>query len=232
VNHDPAMIAAFVDGELDLVSAKRFEKAMADNVGLAKAVEAERALRMKLSAHFDPVAEEPVPDRLARLLSTNVSRLEEHRAAKTARWYKPSAMQWGAMAAALMVGLAIGGTMLNRDSGYVRDSGGQIVASGALAEALDLQLASTQGAKMEIRIGTSFTSKDGGYCRTFESATLDGIACSEGRGWQLRHTLSGDGASEYRQASAGILAEAAAAMMAGEPLDAAAEKAAAAKGWR
>ena len=229
---DRATVAAYVDGELDLVSAKRMEKAMADDAGLAKAVEAERTLRARLSAHFDPVAEEPVPDRLVGLLSGNVSNLNEQRVKKTARWYRPSVMQSGAMAASLVVGLLIGGTALNRDAGYVRDDGNALVASGKLADALQTQLASTQGTNPEVRIGTSYAAKDGGYCRTFESTSLDGIACRSGNEWQLKQTLSGNGVSAYRQASAGALAEAAAAMMAGEPMDAAAEKAAADKGWR
>jgi anti-sigma factor RsiW len=229
---DRAAIAAYVDGELDLVSAKRMEKAIADDAGLAKAVEAERALRTRLSAHFNPVAEEPVPDRLAGLLSGNVSNLDEQRLKKTARWYRPSVMQWGAMAASLVVGLMIGGTAHNRDAGYVRDDGGALVASGKLADALQTQLASTQGTNPEVRIGTSFAAKDGGYCRTFESASLNGIACRAGKDWQLKQTLSGNGTSAYRQASAGALAEAAAAIMAGDAMDAAAEKAAAEKGWR
>lgn len=234
MTYDPATIAAYVDGELELIAAKRIEKDMADDAGLANAVQAERDLRAKLSAHFDPVVAEPVPDRLAALLAGNVSNLEEQRAAKAARWFQPSAMQWGAMAASLVVGLIIGGTVLNRDagSGYVRDDGGALVASGELADALQTQLASTQGANPEVRIGTSFAAKDGGYCRTFESASLDGIACGAGKDWQLKQTLSGNGASAYRQASAGALAEAAVAMMASEPMDAAAEKAAADNGWR
>lgn len=229
---DRASIAAYVDGELDLVRAKRLEKAMADDASLAKAVEAERTLRARLSAHFDPVAEEPVPDRLAALLSDNVSLLDEQVSKKKARWYRPSVMQWGAMAASLVVGLMIGGTALNRDAGYVRDDGGVLVASGELADALQTQLASTQGTDPKVRIGTSFAAKDSGYCRTFESASLNGIACRAGKDWQLKQTLSGNGTSAYRQASAGALAEAAAAMMAGEPMDAAAEKAAAEKGWK
>ena len=232
MNFDRASIAAYVDGELDLLRAKRLEKAMADDASLAKAVEAERTLRARLSAHFDPVAEEPVPDRLAALLSDNVSLLDEQVSKKTARWYRPSVMQWGAMAASLVVGLMIGGTALNRDGGYVRDDGGVLVASGKLADALQTQLASTQGTDPKVRIGTSFAAKDSGYCRTFESASLDGIACRAGKYWQLKQTLSGNGTSAYRQASAGARAEAAAAMMAGEPMDAAAEKAAAEKGWK
>lgn len=232
MNFDRDTIAAYVDGELDLVSVRRLETAMESDADLAQAVSQERALRSRLSAHFDPVAVEPVPERLAALLSGNVSSLEVHRAAKIARWYQPSVMQWGAMAASLVVGLMIGGTALDRDVGYVRDKGGALVASGNLADALSTQLASTQGSNPEIRIGTSFAAKDGGYCRTFESASLDGIACNAGKEWQLRQTLSGDAWSEYRQASAGALAEAAAAMMAGEAMDAAAEKAAAQTGWR
>ena len=229
---DRASIAAYVDGELDLVRAKRFEKAMAEDAGLAKEVDTERALRARLSAHFDPVAEDPVPDRLAALLSGRVSLLDEQRSKNAARWYRPSVMQWGAVAASLVVGLIIGGTALNRDAGYVRDDGGVLVASGELADALQTQLASTQGTNPKVRIGTSFAAKDSGYCRTFESASLDGIACRAGKVWQLKQTLSGNGASAYRQASAGALAEAAAAMMAGEAMDAAAEKAAAEKGWK
>lgn len=232
MSHDRATIAAYVDGELDLVSAKRIEKAMAQDAELAGAIEAERALRTKLSAHFDPVAAEPVPERFAALLSGNVANIAEHRAAKTARWYRSSVVQWGALAASLVVGVMIGGTALNRDGGYVRDAGGQIVASGALAEALDSQLASTQAPSEKVHIGTSFAASGGGYCRTFESAALDGIACKKAGDWQLRQTFSGNGNSDYRQASAGELAESAAAMMASEPLDAAAEKAAAESGWK
>lgn len=232
MSYDRATIAAYVDGELDLVSAKRLEKAMDYDAVLANAVEAERVLRARLSAHFDPVVAEAVPDRMVALLSGNVSHLEERRAARTAQRNWPTAVQWGAMAASLVVGLMIGGTALNRDTGYVRDVGGAMVASGKLAEALDTQLATTQGTNPEVRIGTSFAVKDGGFCRTFESLSLDGIACAVDGEWKLRQTLSGDGGSEYRQASAGALAEAAAALMAGDPLDAEAEKAAAARGWK
>ena len=230
---DRATIAAYVDDELDLVTAKRIEKAMLDDRGLASLVAQERALRAKLAGHYAPVLDEALPDRLTALLSGNVDdSLNERRTVKTARWFQPAVMQWGAMAASLIVGLMIGGAALNRDTGYVRGDGGQLLASGALANALQTQLASAQGAKAEIRIGTSFAAKDGGYCRTFASTALDGIACNEGNNWKLRQTLSGKGSSEYRQASAGALAEAAAAMMAGDPLDEAGEKAAAAKGWK
>lgn len=230
---DRATIAAYVDGELDLLTAKRIEVAMAEDEGLADAVARERALRAKLSAHFDAVLDEPVPDSLAALLqpaaNVDTSFADRLQAKETAR-KQPIWVQWGSMAAALALGLVVGGFAL----GGGRDGiagGGDMVASGALASALDSQLASTQGTDAKIRIGTSFAAKDGSYCRTFESASLDGIACKGGGAWQLRQTIGGQSGSEYRQASSGALAEAAAAMMAGDPFDATQEKAARDKGW-
>lgn len=232
MTYDRSTIAAYVDGELNLVAAKRIENAVGGDPELAKAIEQERALRARLARHFDPVLDERVPDRLAALLSSNVESLHDRQSAGTARWLRPSTMQWATMAASLVVGVMIGSTALNRDTGYVRDQGGQIVASGELADALNTQLASAQGSKPVIRIGTSFAAKNGGYCRTFESAALDGIACKDGSDWKLRQTLSAETASEYRQASSGALAQAAAAMMSDAPLDAAGEAAALKKGWR
>ena len=69
---DRATIAAYVDGELDLIAAKRIEKAMADDAGLLQAVEQQRLLRSKLAGHYAPVLDETLPDRLAALLTSNV----------------------------------------------------------------------------------------------------------------------------------------------------------------
>ena len=228
---DRTTIAAYVDGELDLVTARRVEKALADDAGLTQAVEQERALRSKLAGHYAPALDEALPDRLTALLTSNVDDSLASCRGGRAEVRRPAFAQWGAMAASLALGLMIGGYALNRDTGYVSDSGGQMVASGALSDALDTQLASTQLADAKIRIGTSFVSQTG-YCRTFESSALDGIACNSGGDWQLRQTVSGEKAAQYRQASAGALAEAAAAMMAGEPLDAEQERAARSKNWK
>ena len=228
---DRATIAAYVDGELDLIAAKRIEKAMADDAGLLQAVEQQRLLRSKLAGHYAPVLDETLPDRLAALLTSNVDdSLTRRREAVEVR--RPAIAQWSAMAASLALGLMIGGYVFDRDAGYVSDNGGNMVASGALSDALDTQLAATQAPAATIRIGTSFANQSGSYCRTFESAVLDGIACNSGGDWQLRQTVSGEKATQYRQASAGALAEAAAAMIVGEPLDAIQEKAAKDRGWK
>jgi hypothetical protein len=43
---------------------------MESDAELAQMVDDEAALRAKLSAHFSPVLDEPVPDRLTALLAT------------------------------------------------------------------------------------------------------------------------------------------------------------------
>ena len=228
---DRATIAAYVDGELDLIAAKRIEKAMADDEGLLQAVDQERALRSKLVSHYAPVLDEALPDRLTALLTSNVDDSLTRRR-ETGEVRRPAIAQWSAMAASLALGLMIGGYAFDRDAGYVSDNGGNMVASGALSDALDTQLAATQAPASTIRIGTSFADQSGSYCRTFESTVVDGIACNSGGDWQLRQTVSGEKATQYRQASAGALAEAAAAMIVGEPFDAEQEKAAKDNGWQ
>ena len=229
---DRATIAAYVDGELDLIAAKRIEKAMADDAGLLKAIEQERLLRSKLVGHYAQVLDEALPDRLTALLTSNIDDSLTSRRKSGGDARRPAIAQWSAMAASLALGLMIGGYAFDRDAGYVSDKGGNMVASGALSDALDTQLAATQTPASTIRIGTSFADQSGSYCRTFESTVVDGIACNSGGDWQLRQTVSGEKATQYRQASAGALAEAAAAMIVGEPFDAEQEKAAKDNGWQ
>lgn len=232
MTYDRSTLAAYVDGELNLVAAKRMEKAISSDPELAQAIAQERALRTRLARHFDPALDEKVPDALSALLSGKIEGLPTRLAAPTPKSFRPSWPQWAAMAASLVIGVMIGGTAFNQDTGYVRDQQGQIIASGDLANALDTQLASTQSRNAAVRIGASFAANEGGFCRTFESAALDGIACTDGADWKLQHMMAGNKSAQYRQASAGTLAEVAAAMMAGEPLDTAGEAAAKKRGWR
>jgi hypothetical protein len=113
---------------------------------------------------------------------------------------------------------------------------GQIVAQGALARALDGQLAADQGA---IRIGISFKTADGRYCRTFQSAPdrLAGLACRGDGRWIVRTVTASAPTAEaaYRTAGDETPPEVLAAVdqaLAGEPLDAKAERAARDHGWR
>lgn len=227
---DPEMLMAYADGELSPLEAKRVERAIATDPALAEEVARHRALRARLSGHFAPVTEEPVPDRLAALLRSN-SNVVALPVRKPARRI-PGWTRWGgAVAASLVLGLFIGQGL--QPQGVVRTKGGQLYAAGTLAGALDTQLASNRGA---VGVPISFRDAKGSYCRVFTSSATDGIACRDSQGWALRQTKAGSSAAKTDYAQAGsadpALMAAAQEMMAGDPLDAAAEAKAKASGWK
>ena len=112
---------------------------------------------------------------------------------------------------------------------------GALVASASLEDALYTRLASAP-AEDGPRIGLTFRDKSGEVCRSFTDEGLSGLACRSGGDWQIRGLFQGAPAqqADYRMASgedprlAALIDE----RIAGEPFDAAAEKAALEKGWR
>lgn len=234
------MLAAYADGELGPEDAARVEAAVATDPALAREVEAHRALRKALGAHFAPILDMPVPDRLKRPLETS-PQVVDLASARRARAEKASArstlprwMTAGAMAASLVVGLLVG-TQLS-DAGMIVSEDGQLVASGTLDKALTSQLASAQNEDAPVRILLSFKSGDGRYCRGFEMGTTSGIVCRANGNWNLVRTQSGGAAhtTQYRQAGSAVseIMAAAQEMAVGDALDADAERAARAAGWR
>jgi len=223
---EPEMLMAYADGELDPLNAKRVERAIADDPALAQQVERHRALRKRISDSFAPVADEPVPDRLAALLISNVVDLPAPRT-------RPILTRWrevAALAACLVLGLMIG---ISMSRGPVSSGAGGLYASGSLAAALDDEVGGADGA---VKVAASFRDKQGAYCRVFSSSATDGIACRDASGWALRRTQQGSMTQRGDYAQAGSLdpdlMAAAQDMMAGEPLDAKAEAAARGAGWR
>lgn len=227
---DEAMLVAWVDGELDEVTRRRVERAVADDPALADRLEMHRRLRDRLSGHYAPVEAEPVPAAMRALLEES---------AKVVPLARPATPRWrgwgigGAIAASLILGLGIG-HLSGGPGGPIAVKGGTMVAQGELASALDTQLASAQEGAA-IRIGLSFQRKGGGWCRSFEGTAVAGVACREGAGWQVQQLVPGAGqGTDYRQASSGdarVLATVD-ALMASAPADAEQEKAARAQGWR
>jgi hypothetical protein len=240
MTEDSERLIAYVDGELDAFQRAAFERAMAADPALARKVAAERALRATLTDHFGPVADEPVPERLRALFGQAQSEAEvidlaQVRARRERRRVLPSWGNLGAVAASLAVGV-VAGQMVGQAPALVASRDGALVASSDLERALDTQLAAAQPTDAPIRIGVTFHAEGGALCRSFDSSALAGIACRSGGEWRLRQTLSPDRVrpTDYRQASSANVAimQAAQAMMAGEPLDATAERAARDRGWR
>jgi anti-sigma factor RsiW len=178
---------------------------------------------------------------------------DAHRAklAHARRWQWP---QWAAMAACLVLGVLVGtralapgvapptGTSLALAAG----ANGTITAQGRLREALE-QRTGGGGDKTasDVAVGLSFRNQAQQYCRTFTLAGASaGIACKQDDGWvvaQLSHDATAAPASatlatgSYRMAASPYspaLLQAVDAMRVGDTLDAAAESAARAKGWK
>jgi anti-sigma factor RsiW len=188
-----------------------------------------------------PAGDPPLREEPARVLdfaTARAKRQADARAAKTARGaLSGGAPRWGtgaAIAASLVLGLVLGSQFAER--GVVTERNGALVASGALAKGLDTQLASAGTDAAPLRMLASFRRSGGDFCRVFDGGGTAGIACKHEGRWTLERTAAGsrDDAGEYRQAGSaqGELMVAAQEMAAGEPLDAAQERAAQAKGWR
>lgn len=180
-----------------------------------------KAERRRMAAAFDDVLREPVPDRLTALLAVRAQRRG------MSSW-----AAWGGMAATLLLGTLIG-TRLAPSGG----DADRLVATGAIAKALDQQLASapTGGA---VAVQLSFRAKDGRYCRSFSTQASAGLACREADGaWALQQVaaLAPTAGGGMRQAASALppsVLGAVDGLMAGEALNAAQEKAARDAGWR
>lgn len=233
------MLIAYADGELDELNRRRVDQAAAADPALAERLAQHIALRDRLARHYAPVASEPVPDRFAAMLSTpdiivDLAAERAKRRPMAGRWMMGGWMTGGALAASLVIGLMLGRGM-GGDASPVGIADGQMTAQGALAHALDSQLASAQQGGTPYRMGISFRAKDGAWCRSFGGAALAGIACRDGGAWRLEQALPGKGqATDYRQAASGdprVMATVE-ALIAGEAADAAAERQARDGGWK
>ena len=227
---EPELLMAYADDALDPLTAKRVERAIAADPALAEDVARHRRLKAKLGAAYAPIVEDPVPDRLAAMLTSNVVQMprRQPRPSRVSAAWRSAA----AMAACLVVGVLVGRGVQQEGPVMATDHG--LYAAGSLAKALDDQ---ASGAKGPVRIAVSFRAEDNGFCRVFQSAEADGIACRDPKGWALRRTMPGSTpgtGSGYAQAgsSDAELMAAAQDMMADMPLDAAGEKKAIASDWR
>ncbi|HEY7377455.1 MAG TPA: hypothetical protein VH542_02105 [Steroidobacteraceae bacterium] len=248
------ILMAYVDEELDAPARAAVEQAIAADPELARRVARQRALRETLRAAFDGVLREPVPERLVDAARNSpapssatrqpgVSDLAQARAAQTARRVRPrwSWSQWSAIAASVAIGAIIAHFMVSsRDAAPFTEVDGKLVARAELADALTNHLASTQAPDSETRIGVSFRSRSGDFCRTFVTRAdrgLAGLACREGDQWTLEALARAqpEAGGTYGTASSalpGAVLQALQEQIAGEPLDADAEAAAKANGWR
>jgi hypothetical protein len=242
MSYSDETVMAYVDDELDAATRAAVAAAAAADPQLAQRIARAQALRARLRAAFEPVLAEPVPPRLLESLEAAPARRVvplRSRPRPARQWSWP---QWAALAAGLVVGAVLGPQLLGGRGADLMLRDGQLQASGALARALDTQLASTQSAAAPVSIGVSFLAKDGDYCRSFTlqaPQALAGVACRSAAAWRLEVVaraspapVTPDGLRPAASALPASVLGSLEALRAGEPLDAAAEAAARARGWR
>jgi negative regulator of sigma E activity len=245
-------LMAYADGELSPLEAKRIEAAMADDSALAARVARFRAVRRALRTAYDSVVSEPIPEHLRALLgdvaasepmvdtlhepSAPVADFAAARAKRAARFGPPA---WAAMAASLLVGVIAGRALWPAQQDIFTSDG--LYAAAPLAEVLNTRLAGdVANQNAATRIGLSFRTNEGDICRTFaheaRARVVSGLACRDENRWAVRMALTEPAPreGEFRQAGAAAPAvlEAVDAMIAGDPLDAAQERALRDNSWR
>ena len=236
---------AYVDGELAPLDMTRVAALLTERAELKAYVDAQLALRNRLSDSFAPLMAEPISDRLQQTLRTPTPRRS------TAAWraWFGETLSWRVaipVAASLSFGLIIAFAIersAQTDLPFVRSSqNGQVLAQGELAGALSNQLASSDQSRQRARIGISFRSRNGLDCRTFEwlgtTTATNGVACHTGGDWAVAAmattTRNANDQSPYQMAGAAMpetIRNTVSEMIAGAPYDAAAERTARAAHW-
>jgi hypothetical protein len=240
------ILMAYDDGELDAEQRAGVERSAAVDPALAARLERHRALRTRVAAAYAGVLEEPVPTALAALArgqDPEAAKVVDLAAVRAARRGRGGA-GWrtgGAMAACLAAGLALGaGWMALQATPSIAVRHGNLIAQGALARALSTQLASTQTADQPVRIGVSFRSKGGEFCRTFRIEGADavaGLACRKPAAWSVEIAMAAAPAGErtgFRTAASAIpppIMTTVDSLSSGAALDAQGEARARARGW-
>ena len=230
---------AWLDGELGPADAAEMETRVAADPELAALAGRHRAFGARLKGAFDPIAEAPVPERLAASLrpSSNVVDFSEVRAARQP--VAPRARFWAqaaTMAATLVLGVVIGTVVAPQSGGGpIAPEAGRLVASASLENALYGRLASAP-ADEGPRIQLTFREQDGSICRTFTDGPASGLACYEGGDWRIRGLVqSPEGQQGEHRMAAGTdpnLAAMVESTIEGEPFDAHQERQAMERGWR
>jgi hypothetical protein len=234
------MLIAYADGKLGGDELHLVEAALKTRPDLRAVVDRQLTLRRRIDAAFAPTMSEEVPGHLLRMLAeTPVSwrwRLSRTAAQTMQAVASRRFLLWsaGPAGAALACGILLG--VFAAPENAFRLDGGAMMAQGSLASALDRQLASET--VKSIRVGLSFRAKDGRYCRTFErggtASALAGVACRDTDGWAVAALAATPPEnSAYRMAGAmpDTVRSVVAQMIAGDPLDASAEKHARDAGW-
>jgi hypothetical protein len=248
-------VFAFVDGELPPEAMARIEAAMATDPQLALRVETQRSLRRLLSGAHAGVgrqaearaattaAKPPPTSKPAEVIAFPGAQAKAKKAkekakprdpklAKPAGAAKQGIPAWVGLTACLVAGLVIGRLAAPSPVTLSGADDPAPLAAGPLAKALNT-LDAGQAAG-PVRIGQSFRTPSGFYCRSFQASgrsSIAGVACRDPDAWRVRAVSPANASPSGPQIPAAIVA-AVDSMRAGPPLDPAGEAKAKAAGWK
>ncbi|NRR33096.1 hypothetical protein HSX11_23270 [Oxalobacteraceae bacterium] len=193
------------------------------------------------------------PAKVVQLAAVRASRAAQQNAVRKARRRRWGWLEWSMLGVVLVLGVAAGKFGLARwqpgwagesaGAGLLAGRDGALAAQGKLATALTQQPGGASQFDAEVRVGLTFLSTEGNYCRTFTLPgtvqDLNGLACRLGQEWRIpllvQQPKPQPQMGNYHQAGTqvpGALMEAIDQRIAGGMLDAKAEMAALRRNWQ
>lgn len=244
---EDAFLSAYIDGELAADERARVEAALAASPALKSRLAALRRASAEALATLSDIDHRPLPASVQALLATPapVASIVAAAPRRQAVWSQPLRSMALAASVALVVGVGAGhfATMeLTLNSRMATQSAGLIQASSPLYAVLEKAPSAygeTVGATTMTPVLT-FATVDGAYCREFvvtgAKAASRNLACRDDGQWRLvaMTAVAATATDHYAPAggSAGVIDAAIDGLIAGDPMDAAAETQLIAKGWR
>ena len=196
------MLSAFVNGKLDAEERRRIEQAIARDRKIAQRVAKQRANRSGSRAAHDDVARassrtrRDIANRLypgpAQVIDLAQVRAVRERTGRRRRGHiGPRVL----IVATLAIGSATGALLawLSAGDTLTHFQDGRLVARGALTRALNEQIVGDTAAAGNIRVTSTYRTREGSYCRTFTVSgpqMLAGLACRIRGAWQVQTLLT------------------------------------------
>jgi hypothetical protein len=190
-------LMAYADGELDEETRLEVEAAMRLDSRLVRRVARLRAARDEELCAGGRAGHGA---NVVQLAAVRAQRLATQQAARKAARRHWGWLEWSALALVMVLGLAAGKFGLARWQPNwfgepapvpteVASRNGMLVAQGRLALALSQQMGGAAPSDSDVRVGLSFLSNEGSYCRSFTlvglAQDLVGIACRANEEWRV-----------------------------------------------
>jgi hypothetical protein len=193
-------LIAYAAGELDDATRHAVEDAMRRDSSIGRRVARLRAARDGVFAEQSPAAMRSRQAKVVQLAAVRAQRVATQQAARKAVRRHLGWREWSALGAVLVAGLALGKFGLAHwQPAFLADPAkapttvisrnGMLVAQGRLDTVLSQQMGGAAPSDGDVRVGLSFLSNEGGYCRTFTvvglSQDLVGVACRASAEWRI-----------------------------------------------